>query len=51
LRFAPLPAHELASACGLGVLSVAWFEGVKWVQRRRASGAAPGHAGLSVSAP
>ena len=34
LRFAPLPAHELATACGLGVLSVLWFEGIKWVRRR-----------------
>jgi len=34
LRFAPLPAHELASACGLGLLSVLWFEGIKWARRR-----------------
>jgi len=34
LRFAPLPAHELAAACGLGLLSVLAFEGVKWVHRR-----------------
>ncbi len=34
LRFAPLPAHELAAACGLGLLSVVWFEGIKWVRRR-----------------
>ena len=34
LRFAPLPVHELAAACGLGLLSVGWFEGVKWVRRR-----------------
>ncbi len=34
LRFAPLPAHELAAACGLGLLSVVWFEGVKWVRRQ-----------------
>jgi Ca2+-transporting ATPase len=33
LRFAPLPAHQLASACGLGLLSVLWFEGIKWVRR------------------
>jgi len=51
LRFAPLPAHELASACGLGVLSVAWFEGVKWVRRRRATEARPASAPLAVSAP
>ena len=35
LRFAALPAHELAAACGLGLLSVLWFEGIKWVRRRR----------------
>ncbi|MGI9216131.1 MAG: HAD-IC family P-type ATPase, partial [Hydrogenophaga sp.] len=35
LRFAPLPAHELAAACALGMLSVFWFEGIKWVQRTR----------------
>jgi len=34
LRFAPLSAHELAAACGLGVLSVLWFEGIKWVRRK-----------------
>ena len=34
LRFAPLPAHELAAACALGLLSVVWFEGIKWVRRR-----------------
>jgi P-type Ca2+ transporter type 2C len=34
LRFAPLPAHELAAACGLGLLSVVWFEGIKWARRR-----------------
>jgi Ca2+-transporting ATPase len=33
LRFAPLPAHELAAACGLGLLSVGWFEGIKWARR------------------
>lgn len=37
LHFAPLPAHELAAACGLGVLSVVWFEGLKWVRRSRRS--------------
>ena len=36
LRFNPLPIHELATACALGLLSVLWFEGVKWT--RRASG-------------
>ena len=34
LRFAPLPAHELVYACVLGLLSLLWFEGIKWVQRR-----------------
>jgi hypothetical protein len=34
LRFAPLPAHELAAACGLGLLSLVWFEGIKWARRR-----------------
>jgi Ca2+-transporting ATPase len=40
LRFAPLPAHELVLACGLGMLSVVWFEGVKWARRstRKPSG-------------
>ena len=33
LRFAPLPALELAAACALGVLSVLWFEGIKWLRR------------------
>ena len=33
LRFAPLPAHEFAAACGLGLLSVFWFEGIKWMRR------------------
>ena len=30
LRFAQLPAHELATACALGLLGVLWFESVKW---------------------
>lgn len=34
LRFAPLPAHELAAAVALGMLSVLWFEGIKWLRRR-----------------
>ncbi len=34
LRFAPLPAHELAAAVGLGVLSVVWFEAIKWARRK-----------------
>ena len=37
LRFAPLPAHELAAACALGLLSVLWFEGIKWARRRAVS--------------
>ena len=36
LRFSPLPAHELAAACGLGLAGVLWFEAVKW--GRRAAG-------------
>ncbi len=45
LRFAPLPAHELAAAAGLGLASVLWFEALKWARRRwpapaRAAGAA-----------
>ncbi len=35
LRFAPLPAHELAAAVGLGIGSVVWFEAVKRVRGRR----------------
>ena len=35
LRFAPLPAYELAGAVGLGVLSVAWFEAIKWMRSSR----------------
>jgi Ca2+-transporting ATPase len=34
LRFETLPAHELAAACGLGLLGVAWSEGIKWAQIR-----------------
>ena len=33
LRFTPLPAHEFATACALGLLSVLWFEAVKWARR------------------
>ncbi|PKO74595.1 MAG: ATPase [Betaproteobacteria bacterium HGW-Betaproteobacteria-15] len=36
LRFAPLPAHELAAASGLGLFSVFWFEGIKWARRAHA---------------
>ena len=42
LRFAPLPAHELAAACALGLLSVVWFEGIKAYRRR---GRSTGQAG------
>ena len=42
LRFAPLPAHELAAACALGLLSVLWFEGIKWTRRRAHKSKAPG---------
>jgi len=42
LRFAPLPAHELAVACGLGLLSVLWFEGIKWLRRRARKPRRPG---------
>jgi Ca2+-transporting ATPase len=33
LRFAPLPLHELAAACALGLVSVVWFEAIKWARR------------------
>jgi Ca2+-transporting ATPase len=45
LRFAPLPAHELAAACGLGLLSVLWFEGIKWARRWARKPHGPGGAG------
>jgi len=32
-RFAPLPIHELAAACGLGMLNIGWFELTKRLQR------------------
>ncbi|MDQ7744711.1 cation-translocating P-type ATPase [Hydrogenophaga pseudoflava] len=35
LRFAPLARSELAAACGLGLLSVLWFEALKRVRRGR----------------
>ncbi len=34
LRFAPLPAHELAAATALGLSSVVWFESIKRTRRR-----------------
>ena len=49
LRFAPLPAHELAAACALGVLSVVWFEGIKLARRRARK--TPGRGGKANSAP
>jgi Ca2+-transporting ATPase len=49
LRFAPLPAHELAAACGLGLLSVVWFEGIKWVRRRGRPSGPPGKESLGGS--
>jgi Ca2+-transporting ATPase len=38
LRFATLPAHELAAASALGLLSVVWFEVIKWLRRSRQRG-------------
>ncbi len=35
LRFAPLPAHELAAAVVLGLASVAWFELIKRARRAK----------------
>ena len=35
LHFAPLPASELAAALAMGVLSVAWFEAIKQLRRRK----------------
>ncbi|MEO7939320.1 MAG: cation-translocating P-type ATPase, partial [Burkholderiaceae bacterium] len=49
LRFAPLPVHELALACGLGSLSVLWFEGIKWVRRRGRKGDGPDGSGQVAS--
>ena len=37
LRFAPLPLHELGAAIALGLVSVVWFEVIKWARRRRAA--------------
>jgi P-type Ca2+ transporter type 2C len=34
LRFAPLPITHLTTAAALGLLSVVWFEGIKWMRRR-----------------
>jgi len=39
-----LPARELAAACGLGLLSVLSFEGIKWAHRRARKPNAPGGA-------
>ncbi len=50
LRFAPLPAHELAAACALGLVSVLWFEGVKRA-RRGLFGARTNSKGLPVVRP
>ena len=50
LRFTPLPAHALAAACALGVLSVVWFEGVKWVLRKTRKHEEPGAAKPSAAA-
>ena len=49
LRFAPLPAHELAAACALGLLSVVWFEGIKWLRRRSRKPEGPDGAGPVAS--
>ena len=49
LRFAPLPAHELAAACALGLLSVLWFEGIKWARRRGGRPAANTRVGHRVN--
>jgi Ca2+-transporting ATPase len=49
LRFAPLPAHELAAACGLGLLSVLWFEGVKLIRRKSTKSNGSGGAGTVAS--
>jgi Ca2+-transporting ATPase len=42
LRFSPMPLHELALACGLGLAAVLWFEVVKWVRRKRMATVARG---------
>jgi Ca2+-transporting ATPase len=44
LQFAPLPAHELAAACGLGLMSVLWFESIKWARQRDGKPRGPGGA-------
>jgi Ca2+-transporting ATPase len=49
LRFAPLPAHELAAACGLGLVSVLWFEGIKWARRSGRKLDATGSAAIDPS--
>jgi P-type Ca2+ transporter type 2C len=43
-RFAPLPADALAAAFALGLLSVAWFESIKWVRQRGRPTGAHAHA-------
>ena len=35
LRFAPLPADQLALAAGIGLLSMVWLEGMKWARTAR----------------
>ena len=37
LRFGQLPLPALGAAMALGLLSVGWFEGVKWARRRHAA--------------
>ena len=49
LRFAPLPAQELAAAAGLGLLSVVWIEAVKWLRRRHAAAHPPAPAGVAAA--
>lgn len=50
LRFAPLPAHELAAAVALGLLGVLWFEAVKWARScRGATGTRKPRPGVGTS--
>ncbi len=37
-RFGPVTAAQLAVAVAAGVAGVAWFEGAKWIRRRREAG-------------